>query len=175
MGLLDFFKSLKKHKEQDIELVGHSLENLNIGSVIELDGESWEVKSKGYYDYGDEKEWDYKIQSPTREGYLNKDEEGIYFFVRGDLNKLSINLFDFLKTHDDLPSQILFDGKPYTLKFSGAAYYCVENKRTPVVIWDFEDNEGNILEILQWSDQDFEVFLGRSLQEWEIEDVFSKK
>ncbi|GAB6888756.1 DUF4178 domain-containing protein [Desulfothermus okinawensis JCM 13304] len=175
MGIFDFLKSLKKNKEQDVELVGFNLEDLNVGSVIELDGESWEVKSKGYYDYGDEKEWDYKIQSSTREGFLNKDEEGIYLFVRDDLTKLSINLFNFLKTHDDLPSEVMFNGKPYNLTYSGAAYYCVGDSRTPVVIWDFEDSEGNILEILQWSDDDFELFLGRKIQEWEIEDVFSKK
>jgi hypothetical protein len=173
MGLFDFFK--KKKKQDDVDVVGHSLDDVGIGGIIELDGESWEVVDKGYYDYGGEKELDLKIQSPTREGFLNKDEEGIYFFVRENMKKLSLNPIEFLKTHDDLPSEIEFDNSLYRLQYSSAAYYVKGNNRSPVVIWDFEDTEGNILEILQWGDEEFEIFSGRRLEEWEIEDVLSKK
>ncbi len=171
MGLFDFFK--KKKNQDQVDLIGHSLDGLKKGGIVELDGESWEVVDIGYYDYGDEKEWDWKLVSPTREGFLNKDEDGIYFFKREDLKKLSIDPIEYLKTHEDLPSEIKFDNKLYDLEYSGAAYYVKDGNRSPVVIWDFEDDNGNILEILQWADEDFELFLGRRLQEWEIEDVLS--
>ncbi len=172
MGIFDFFK--KKKEKPDIQLVGHSLENLKIGDVIELDGEVWEVKSRGYYDYGDDREWDFKICSPTREGFLNKDEDGLYFFVKDDLKKLSLDLISYLKSHDDLPSDIIFDNKKYKLVFSSAAYYVKEGHRSPVIIWDFESEDGKLLEILQWGDEDFEIYSGRRLEEWEIENVFSR-
>lgn len=171
MGIFDLFK---KKKREEVELVGHSLEKLSIGDIIELDGETWEVKAKGYYDYGHEKEWDFKITSPTREGFLNKDEDRLYFFIKDDLKKLSLDIITYLKNHDDLPNQLIFDDKPYKLVYSSAAYYVKDGHRSPVVMWDFESEDGKLLEVLQWGDEDFEIYVGRTLEEWEIEDVFSR-
>jgi len=61
------------------------------------------------------------------------------------------------------------------LVYSGAAYYLPEGgERMPVLIWDFEDDSGQIVELLQWADEEFEVYKGRVLEEWEIENVLHR-
>ncbi len=173
MGLFDFFKKKQEPKEET-PTIGFSLESLSVGDILDMDGESWEVVDKGYYDYGDEIEWDWKIKSPSREGFLNKDEEGIYLFWREEIHKISPYPPSYLKEHEDLPYEIKFDNIPYNLEYSGAAYYVKGDNRSPVIIWDYENEKENILEILQWGDDDFEVFGGRRLEEWEIEDILKK-
>ncbi len=175
MGLFDFFKKKKKRPSYEEEpLVGGSLERLKKGDIVELDGESWEVKDMGYYDYDGEIEKDWELESATKRGFLNKEDNNIYFFVEDDLEKVHPSLITYLKNHDDLPSEIEFGGEKFFISFSGAAYYVKGNNRSPVVLWDFKNKEGKIVEILQWGEEDFEVFVGRKLQEWEIEEIFHK-
>ncbi len=172
MGLFDFFK--KKEEKKESPSLGFDLSQLKPGDILEMEGDSWEVVDRGYYDYGDEREWDWKIASSTKEGFLNQDEEGIYLFWREDIKKVFPHPPSYLKENEDLPYTIKFDTRSFELEFSGAAYYVKGEERSPVIIWDYADEEGNILEILQWGDDDFEVFLGRKIEEWEIEDVFKK-
>jgi hypothetical protein len=174
MGILDFLWSGKKTKKEEFSLLETSLEALTVGSVFDFDGETWEVVEIGRYNYGGEIEKDWKIKSATKEGFLNQDEDGIYFFVKVALNGFEPNPLSYLKTHEDLPPQVYYQGKPYQLVFSASAYYETANQKLPVIIWDYE-GEKKILELLQWGEDDFELFLGRKVEEWEIENILPLK
>ncbi len=175
MGLFDFFKRKKENQKYAEEpLVGVSLDNLKKGDIIEIDGESWEVIGVGYYDYGGEIEKDWELLSSKGKAFLNKEDDSIYFFVKDNPNKVSPPLISYLKEHEDFPPEISFDGEKFSISFSGSAYYVKDNTKAPVIIWDFENKEGKIVEILQWGEEDFEVYVGRKLKEWEIEEIFHK-
>ncbi|GEM_PF-1798808 len=175
MGFLDkIFSFFKKKEKKEETVIGYSIDELEKGDIVEIAGETWEVIEKGYYDYGEWKEKSFRIRSSRSEGFLSKDEEGIYFFTEDDIRNLSLDPISYLKKEEDLPEEISFKGRPFRLKFSAGAYYVTEKGSSPVIVWDFEDTEGNLLEILQWSDEDFEVLSGRRLEEWEIENVLRR-
>jgi len=166
MGLFDFFK---KRKKEDVN-IDFSLKNLKVGAVFDFDGETWEVESIGEYDYGGSVEKEWKIKSATKEGFLSSDGEHIYFFVKTTLDDFKPEPISYLKSHNDFPQEVEYKNKKYILKYSASAYYIKTFERAPVIIWDFERN-GEILEVLQWGEEEFEIFLGREVQEWEIDSI----
>ncbi len=178
MSIFSKFKQIFT-KSNKIESKDEFKFDLKTGDVFDFDDHTWKVISEMKYEYGGgeiEKCW--KIISGYQEGFLSYDGEEIYFFVKDDFQKVWPPLIKYLKEHTDLPEEIKFENDAYTLIYSTAGYYYGPDRgeKVPVIVWLYENSKDkfNLLEIQQWGEEDFEVLIGRKVEEWEIENILSK-
>lgn len=175
MGFLEKIKKLfSKEKEEEVEILGNPLEKLKKGDIVELEGETWEVKDIAIYDYGASKEKEWEIVSPSRKGFLSLEEGKIYFFEEIDPEEVEPDPGEHYRRYRKPPERITYKGKEYKLKFSGKAKYIKGLESYPVIVWEFKSNDGEMIDIEIWNEYDIEASKGRELKEWEIESVLPR-
>ncbi|NPA32684.1 MAG: DUF4178 domain-containing protein [Aquificae bacterium] len=168
MNPLKRIRSLfKKERKKD-----DPLEALKEGDIVELDGESWEVVGTAVYDWGSTKEKEWELRSPTKRGFLSKEEGKIYFFTEIDPSRIEPDPLSHYRRHKKPPEEIVYEGKRYRLSFAGRALYKKGDESYPVTVWEFKNEEGEIIDVEIWGDYEAEAYKGRELQEWEIFSVF---
>ncbi len=176
MGFIERLKNLFKREEEkkDIELLGNPLERLKKGDIVELEGETWEVKDVALYDYGATKEKEWEIVSANRRGFLSMEEGKIYFFTEIDPEDIHPDVGKHYRDFGKPPEEITYKGKRYKLRYAGKAKYRKNLESYPVLIWEFKSEDGEIIDVEIWDDYEIEAFKGRELKEWEIEGVFPR-
>ena len=70
MGLFDFFKKEK-------EIVDLTVQNLSVGCILEYDLQSWIVKDKTEYDWGNNQfSFEYTIENGSDSSFLHVNKVG---------------------------------------------------------------------------------------------------
>jgi len=173
MGFFDFFR---KKKQNDVIIsTSDALRNLRKGDVVEIEGETWEVVGIAEYRYRGSVELEWEIRSARRSGFLSVEEGKIYFWEEIDLKSIEPNLLTYYRRYRHPPEFVTHGGVRYDLKFSGKALYKKGSESYPVEIWEFMDENRNMIDVEIWDEYEIETFKGRELKEWEIEGIFKRK
>ncbi|HIP42557.1 MAG TPA: DUF4178 domain-containing protein [Aquifex aeolicus] len=176
MNPFSFFKKIFKGEEhkEEVDLLQIPLEKLKKGDIIELEGESWEVVDIALYDYGASKEKEWEIRSAKNRGFLSLEEGKIYFFLEIDSENIQPNPQEHYRKYKNPPEEITVGGKKFKLKYAGKAKYVKNLESYPVIIWEFKNEDGEMIDVEIWDEYEVEVFKGRELKEWEIESILPR-
>ncbi len=178
MGLFDFFK--KKETEDSIDpLMDLVLSKIKTGYLVDYDLKTYRVARKNRYDWRDgyfSDEWE--LEGEDGALFLSKDEEDgeiLWTLSKKVTNsKIDSSVFDHIKEHEDPPDEITFDNLKYHLEESSAGHFIRggSGRSEEFISWDFEDEAGEyILIIEQWDEDEFEVLAGKYVEEYEFSNI----
>lgn len=178
MGFWDIFG---KKKEESIDPLKIDLKSLKKGWMVDYDMTTWEVKAHHKYDWGTRNftdEWE--LQSSDKIMFLyyeSEDSDEFSISYKIPIGKIEGNIKEYLKTHEDAPGQIVFEGKTYYLDDDGGGLF-LENGQGPeqeFIYWDYEDeNEENFVTIEQWGENEFEVYAGKWVEGYQFENILPR-
>lgn len=178
MGIWDRFKGGNgKQKGNPYEPM--KLEHLQVGYMVDYDLRTWEVAAVHQYDWGNNvftREFELRDSQDTV--FLEK-EEGTEWLVSQKIPQSQIerNVIDHIIEKEDPPKTISFEGEEFYLVEDGAGYF-LQNGQEPAtgfIYWTFENhNQTKVLTIEQWGDHEFELALGKYVQEYEFSDILPR-
>lgn len=175
MGLFDIFK-----KEKPIE--DPTLFNLTKGAILDFDLDSWIVKNRTEYDWGNNQfTFEYTIENGSKTLFLHVDDSTplklevsfpIKMFDLGPILKQTI------VENDNPPKRISLNGCEYFLsdEFLG---HCKsvdddDNKWSEFVNWVFfNHNETEFVGITRWGETEMEAVKGRVAKKFEFSNFLS--
>ncbi|MBL4752558.1 MAG: DUF4178 domain-containing protein [Flavobacteriales bacterium] len=175
MGLFDFFKEKKDPK------LDYTVNELEVGFMIDYFMSTWEVKKVYLYDWGNNIE--------TREYLLDSGSETYYLHVEDDdqlkcslskkieLRDIDPGLAQQIVSQDDAPQQIVFENVTYHRATSGQGY-CGESGDddedwSKFVNWTFENGE-DFISIDRWGEEEFSAAKGSYVKEIEFSNILPK-
>ncbi|WP_373500474.1 DUF4178 domain-containing protein [Desulfococcus sp.] len=191
MGWKEFFGFGRKRREPDpggseekpsASVTDLTLADLQVGYVLDYDMKTWEVTAQHHYDWGDggtlSHEWQMKSHDDTL--YLEKasDDEVEWCVCRPiPFSRLGARVRNHIQEHEDPPDEIEFEGTTYHLdEFGGGKFF--RNGKGPgreFLVWDYEDDAGErFLSIEQWDEDDFEVFVGIFVEEYQFTNILPR-
>lgn len=177
MGLRDFFKKKKDTSAPD-PLSGLTLDALKKGYYLDYDMKTWEVVSANTYDWGEGDityEWQLQCHDDTLFLEMETDDEAFWSVSRKvPLRKLDQRIIQQLKNGDDPPETLPFEGEVFYMEESGGCHFHADGAETgrEMFQWSYEDDAGTrYLTIEQWGDTEFELCLGKKVQEYQFSDI----
>lgn len=177
MGLFDFLKKDKPSYDPN----NISILDLEKGFVFEYDLRNWQVVESASYDWGQGLfSREFKITDGKDNYFLAVDnEDGLFLTLTKKImvRKLRDDLPDYIDLNETPPSRLTFYGVEYILGEESPGYY---KEGSPddkgdweeFISWDyFDDNEEKYINIEQWSERDFEAYIGKVIKPFEISNI----
>ena len=178
MGWSLFGKKKDKEEDEFDALKDVELKNLRVGWMLDYDMQTWQVAAHHKYDWGDgfwSEEWE--LRSSSKIVFLEYDpEDGGEFSIslKIPIGKIEGNIKKQLKTNEDGPGQIIFEGDTYYLDEDGGGLLLENCKKpgTEFIYLDYlDDSEKNFVSIEQWGDNEFEASAGKVVEEYQFENI----
>ncbi len=155
-----------------------TLARIQVGYMIDYDMKTWQVEAYHYYDWGHGEithEWQLKSHDDTIYLERESDDEDAWAISRKvSLGRLGAGVREHLKTNDDPPDEIVYEGVTYYLEeWAGGNFH--KNGKGPaqeMLAWDYEDDTGQkFLSIEQWDEEDFEAAVGEPVEEYQFTNI----
>lgn len=181
MAFWDWLKRLFGEEKQEIDLLNLSLPDLKKGYLVDYDLKTWQVKSHNIYDFDGDRAEEWELYSGDDRVYLEgeKDDEYEWSINRKiEFSALGKDVEDHLIEHHDPPQEIVYDGTRYILEESGAGYFFPDGRVAgdEMIYWDYEDEtEDKLLSIEQWGEGEFEASVGRTVKEYEFQNILPQQ
>lgn len=176
MGFMDFFK--RKKNENPDPLSDLTLPNLKQGFFVDYDMKTRCVTQCNYYDWGsDDLTYEWQLTSADETIYLERepDDEDYWSVSRKiSFNSIDNKVTEHILTHQDPPSQIIYNKTTFFLSETGGGRFHKDGKEPgrELVKWDFEDDTGkNFLSIEQWGEKDFEASTGYRVEAYQFTNI----
>lgn len=179
----DFFKRKKKKEDErpDYDVTNLKVTDLRVGFTFDYDFKTWVVKEEYEYDWGDyEFTYEYRILSEDEEMFLSvEDDDGLVLTLSSRIKaaRLDPEIFDRIEDKGKPPRKIHHEGTAFFRESESPGFYRDTAKQTreqsaEFVAWEYYDeSETQILTIEQWDEDDFEVSIGKVIQEDEISNL----
>ena len=167
----------KSDKETFDPLRDLTLSKLKVGFLVDYELKTWQVKQRDSYDFDGDRHYEWKLDAGDDVCFLAKESDSpskwtvsrpIAFSVLGQ------NVHDHVRTHEDPPSSIDYEGTQFSLVESGAGHYYQDDQDEgeELIYWDYVDsNSKHTLTIQQWGEDEFEASLGLYVSEYEFSNV----
>ena len=178
MGLLDFLRPKKKQPKYDVTNI--TLHDLDAGFVFEYDLDTWVVKEKYEYDWGQENfSHEYKIDNGKHIRYLGVEDKGdlfITYLYPLKSSDIGGGVIDSMIRGEKAPSSLVYNGEMYKLAGDSAGYFNNITKKTneweELMSWEYLNDSGDkIVNITQWDEKTFDVVGGEVLKEFHISNI----
>ena len=174
--MFDFLRNKKDKPSSQPE----SIEEIQVGDVVDYYMKSWEVQEEAEYDWGNnDLSKEFKLNSGDEIFYVSlydDDELEISTFQKILWDAIDGDLRSTVKEYDKPPKELVKDGVKYFLADSGMARYRSVTKDkgwSDFEFWDYEDaSEDKIVSIECW-DGDWEISAGEYAESFEFS-VFRK-
>lgn len=177
MGLFDRFKRNKRHYDPN----NITVLDIEKGFVFEYDLETWKVEASASYDWGGGNfSREYKINNGKESHFLSvENEDGLFLTLTNKLpiRRIKDDLPSYIALNEEPPKTLVYDGVEYFLDDESAGYYKEghpdeKGEWEEFISWDYFDrNEEKYLNIEQWSERDFEAYLGKVIKPFEISSI----
>ena len=175
MGLFDFFKKEK-------EIVDLTVQNLSAGCILEYDLQSWIVKDKTEYDWGNNQfSFEYTIENGSVSSFLHVNTSPT---LKLDVSS-EIKMFDLgrdvkqtIVETDSPPKKIVYKGTEYFLsdEFLGHCKSVNDDDEdwSKFVNWVFNNgDESEFISLNRWSETEIDGVQGRYAKEFEFSNFLS--
>ncbi len=177
MGFMNFFKKRDPRIKTD-PLSDLILSKLKKGYYVDYDLKTWEVSAANRYEWGeDDTTWEWQLQSYDDVIYLERefDDEDYWCISRKlPFSRLDPHLIRRIVSSNETPDTIVFEGTTYSLDETGGAHFFGDASTVgrEVFKWDYLDStETKNLTIEQWGENDYELSVGTSVQEYQFSDI----
>ncbi|SLM33216.1 conserved hypothetical protein [Desulfamplus magnetovallimortis] len=176
MGLMDFFK--KKLHLNGPDPLNLTLASMKKGYYVDYDMKTWQVTSCNRYEWGPRDiTWEWQLQCHDDVIYLERehDDEDYWSISRKiPFSRLDPGIREKIIRSDEAPDNLLFEGTVYYIDETGGAHFFGNDsvQGQEVFKWDYADEtETKYLTIEQWGDNDYELSVGTSVQEYQFSDI----
>ncbi len=175
--MFDFFK---KKKEPVYDITQLTLEDMDVGFIVDYNLKSWVVKEVYEYDWGNHNfSKEYKLDSGDEVGFLGVENDGelhITFSKSIKIRKIEEDVAEEISKTEKAPSCIHYDGETYHLDADTSGYFRDCGKKAEdweeLISWEYyNDEEDKILNITQWDDRTFEASGGIVLQTFHFSNI----
>lgn len=177
MGFMDFFKKKRSQDELD-PLSDLTLAKLKKGYYVDYDMKTWEVTAANRYEWGEQDTtWEWQLQCHDDIIYLERefdDEEYWCISRKVPFKRLDPDVRKQITRSDDPPETIVFEETVYYLDETGGARFFGDGASVgrELFVWDYMDEtEKKNLTIEQWGDNEYELAVGVSVQEYQFSDI----
>jgi hypothetical protein len=177
MGLFDFLKKDKPHYDPN----NITVKDLEVGFVFEYDLRTWRVDQSASYDWGKGLfSREYKITDGKEWFFLSVDDEEEIFLTLTNkvmIRKVKEDLPDYIELNEAPPSRLSLDGVDYLLGEESPGYFKSghpdeKGDWEEMISWDyFNESEEKYLNIEQWSEREFEAYIGVVIKPFEISNI----
>ncbi len=178
MGLKDFFKRFGAKNNHPDPISDLTLANMKIGYFVDYDLKTWKVVSMGKYDWGKgdvSYEWQLSTHDDSIFLELESDDEDYWTISRKlPFNTLDSKIRESFAEYAKPVKSILFDSRQYYLSETGGAVYYKygETQGREVFKWDYADDTENFwLTIEQWGEDEYELFHGKKVEEYQFSNI----
>ena len=179
MGVLDFFK---KKEEPKYDATNIKVTDIALGFVFDYDLSSWIVEEVYEYDWGDNNfTQEFKIHDGVQTLYLSveaDDELKVSISKKVKIRAIDEDLPEYIKEHKKAPKKLNYEGATYYFEEECPGFFKKktdsEESWAEFIAWDYEDENGNILCIEQWSETGFEASAGKVIKTFEISNILPK-
>lgn len=169
-----WFKKNEATNEQEFKEI--RINGLSIGDMFDFDLTTWEVVSAGRCDYDGhiESEWDVRggIDSRTLVAIPDGADWNYQWLQEKTLNELSLQQVQSdLRSEKEPQENLNVNGLNYVGYESGGGLYKALNEEKPFLYWSYENSENKVLNIIQWSDNEFTANIGIRVSEFQFSNI----
>ena len=174
MGLKKWFGKKEEEEEVYRDL---TLETMEKGFMVDYDLKTWEVIGCSTYDYDGYLTREWELRSGEEVTYLERAEEdgkAEWTLVhRLDINDIEEAVVDTIRQREDPPEEVHFEGQTYTALESSPGIQQVdgEDEEHEFINWSYEGNEGRVLFLVQWGENEFLAYAGTYVEEYQFVDI----
>ncbi len=169
------FKS--KPDETHYDPTDIKITDIENGYLFDYDLETWTVTQMCEYDWG--KNYfsrEFKIISKGKTRYLHIEEEDdleITIFEKIKFKDLDRGTRNHIKTYIKPPETIIFNNQTFELEEENPGYYrdVKNNDWEELISFEYESDDQTLLTIEQWDENDIEVYFGKKLKGFEIDNI----
>lgn len=175
MGIFDIFK-----KDKPIE--DPTLFNLTKGAILDYDLDSWIIKDRTEYDWGNNQfTFEYTVENGSKSMFIHVDDSTP---VKLDIS-FAIKMFDLGPTvkqsivdTDNAPKKVLYNGTQYYLSDESLGH-CKsvdegDDDWAEFVNWVFyNEDESEFIGITRWGETDMDAVKGSVVKEFEFSNFLS--
>ncbi|QZE14909.1 DUF4178 domain-containing protein [Halosquirtibacter laminarini] len=180
MGIFDLFR--KKDKTPGYDATNLQITDIKEGFIFDYDLESWSVKRKATYDWGDDCFTDeLQIFNGKETKYLSIEEDDEISIEISQSIPISTvdegSIPQYIHTYKKAPYNIKYNGVNYKLMSESSGYYQKNEDASwdEVISWRYESNESDhFVDIDQWDDMEFEASVGKSIKPYEISNILPR-
>lgn len=174
------FKKLfgRGNEEPNYDPTNITLQDLEVGFMVDYDLKTWEVIGKFEYDWGNNFFTDeYKLQADKSALYLHLEEDDeleISISQKIRLNEVAENIPNHFQSGDDAPRALTYQGVTYQLEEEAQGSY--RNVRSEhwsdFISWEFaHPSEDQFLTLERWGEEEFELSHGTYLEAYQFSNI----
>ena len=162
------FNWFKKKPESTYDPTNITLENLELGFLVDYNDSTYQVIEKFEYEWEDDsKTSEVKLESASHSFYLEViSNNELYISSKISARAIKPSATEYIKQHDNAPQEIQFENTTY-YKSDDNAGYCKEKRATEwdeLLSYEFEDStQSKFLTIDQWGEDEFEANTSESV------------
>ena len=154
-----------------------ALQDLQPGSLVDYDLQTWEVTAQNQYEYDGEPSPEWVLRSGDQVRFLEPSTEDgrTYWTWTREIDVASIGepVADTVARTDDPPEEVHFEGVCYRGTESSAGLFR-EGGTGPereFIVWTYEAGDRQVLFISQWGDKDFAAYAGEYVEEYQFTNI----
>lgn len=177
----NLFKKKKKDPEP-IDPLTLSLADLKPGYVLDYDLKTYQVGAHHHCEFGDTRvdEWELSAGDGDVAHLKRAQNSDVTYILSRKIRLSDIEgaLRTHLRTHDDPPETLVYNGHTYHGESTAVGRY-FKNGEEPArefIAWDYRDETGKrVLSLEQWADDDYAVAAGEIVEEYQFSDILPGK
>ena len=164
-------ESTTEHEYQELEL-----HNLGLGDLFDFDLTTWEVVSSAESDYDGHIESELEVKGGVDNRTLVVIPDGgdwnYQWLQEKTLIELGLNnVQNDLKSEKEPEENLTIEGTDYVGYESGGGMFKGNNEEKPFLYWSYENDNDQVLNIIQWGDNEFSATIGVRVAEFQFSNI----
>ena len=179
--MFNWFKKKKDDEDENrykYDPTNVRLNQLRIGSFLDYDFKTWEVKAYYEYDWGNDYFADeYQLQEGKQTLFLYVEEDGDLYCTLNrqiKIHDLPDEVLDVTLQKETPPMRIQFEGETYYKQGENIGYQRGDgqNEWTELISWAYATkDEKKVMTIERWGEEDFTASVGIVVNEYEFTNI----
>lgn len=148
-----------------------------VGDLLDHDLKTWEVVAFNTYDYDGDKTREWEIKSGDDLRFLEKGQDGSQVWwtltERVDTGEIGGDPIGAIRRDEDPPEEVILDGVLYRATECSTGLFSPGGKgpEAEFVCWSYETDDGQILALNQWGENEFNAYRGAYVEEYQFTDI----
>ena len=154
-----------------------TLETMIVGDMLDYDLKTWQVVAFNTYDYEGDKTREWEIKSGDELRFLENGRDGsqVWWTLTElvETGQIGGDPVGAVRRGEDPPEEVILDGVLYraTECSTGLLYPDGKGPESEFVCWSYETDDGKMLALNQWGENEFNAYRGEYVEEYQFTDI----